>query len=64
MTVGEKIKVYLDEHGIKYNFIAEKIGIEPPAFSKVLRGTQNIDCVQYYIICKTLAVPMETFFQE
>jgi transcriptional regulator with XRE-family HTH domain len=61
--VGKRIAEYLDSHGIKRTFVAEKAGVERARFSNMLNKDQTIDCTTYYRICKVLDVPYETFIE-
>lgn len=64
MSVGEKIKDFIDERGIKQSFLAEQIGVSHSIMSKMLSGNYVITAINYYGICKALNVPMEQFFEE
>jgi transcriptional regulator with XRE-family HTH domain len=62
--VGARIKRYLDEHGIKQSFLAEKVGLTASQMSDICNKDRSIECTVYYKICKTLSVPLETFLEE
>lgn len=62
--VGAKIKKYLEEHGIKQSFVAEKVGLSASQMSDICIKDRTIDCVVYYKICKVLNVPLEEFFKD
>lgn len=62
--LGERIKNYLVEHGIKQRFLAEKLELPDPVISDMLSGQRKIDAVEYYQICKALRVSLEYFFEE
>lgn len=62
--LGEKIKNYLVENGIKQRFLAEKLKLPDPVISDMLSGQRKIDAVEYYQICKALRVSLEYFFEE
>lgn len=64
--IGQKIKQYLEDNGIKQTFIAEKIGISKQKMSYICTSNSNkdVDCVTYYKICKALNVPLETFLVD
>lgn len=62
--VGAKIKKYLEEHGIKQSFVAEKVGLTPSQMSDICIKDRTIDCVIYYKICKVLNVPLDQFFSD
>lgn len=61
--VGERIKQYLTDNGIKQTFVAEKVGITQPQMSEICNKGRSIDCLLYYRICKALNVPLETFLE-
>ena len=61
--VGERIKQYLTDNGIKQSFVAEKVGIPAPQLSDICNKGRIIDCVLYYKICKVLNVPLEKFLE-
>lgn len=61
--VGERIKQYLTDNGIKQTFVAEKVGITQPQMSEICNKGRSIDCLLYYRICKALNVPFETFLE-
>lgn len=62
--VGEKIKQYLTDNGIKQAFLAEKVGITPSQMSDICNKGRTIDCVLYYKICKALNVPLDMFVSD
>lgn len=59
--VGERIKKYLQENGIKQTFLAEKTGLTNSQISDICVRDRKIDCVEYYKICKALNLPLEYF---
>jgi len=62
--MGEKIKAYLDSHGIKQTFLAEKTGFSDCMISDICLGNRKIEVTEYYRICKALNVPLDYFFEE
>lgn len=62
--VGARIKKYLQEHGIKQSFLAEKTGLTDSIISDICINDRKIECVEYYTICKALDLPMEYFIEE
>lgn len=62
--VGTNISNYLQEKGIKQNYLADKIGCPQSRLSRILNNISKIDCVTYYKICKALDVEMERFMEE
>lgn len=61
--VGNNIKEYLNENGIKQSFVANKVGVSNSAMSEICNKDRTIDCVLYYKICKVLNVPLEFFLK-
>lgn len=64
MSLGEKIKNYITERGIKQTFLAEKAGIPDSTMSKILSGQLDIAADKYYLICKTLGLSADYFFED
>lgn len=62
--VGAKIKKYLEEHGIKQSFVADKVGLTASQMSDICIKDRSIDCVVYYKICRVLNVPLEQFLAD
>ncbi len=62
--MGEKIKKYLDEHGIKRTFLAEKSGISLSILNEIMLRGRRIECTEYYRICEALGLDMYYFFQQ
>ena len=58
---GIMIKRYLDENGIKYTFLAEKLGISMNILSPILNGKRKISADEYLEICRVLDLPLEFF---
>lgn len=61
--VGQRIKQYLIDNGIKQTFVAEKVGIPASQLSDICNKGRIIDCLLYSKICKALNVPLETFLE-
>ena len=61
--VGERIKTYLTDNGIKQSFVADKVGIPASQLSDICNKGRSLDCVTYYKICNVLNVPLDTFLQ-
>ncbi len=62
--VGENIKNYLNEKGIKQTFLAQKTGLTDSVVSDICINGRKVECTEYYRICKALDVPYETFIDE
>ena len=61
--IGKLIKEYLQDKGIKQNFVAEKIGITENAMSDICNGKRDISCIEYYKLCKALGIELEYFLE-
>lgn len=61
--IGKLIKEYLQDKGIKQNYVAEKAGITDNAMSDICNGKRDIGCIEYYKICKAIGVPLEYFLE-
>lgn len=59
--MGEKIKNYIQEEGLKLSKIAERVGIPLSTFSAMLNGKRRITADEFIAICKALNVPLEQF---
>lgn len=59
--IGIKVKRYLDENGIKYSFLSEKIGMPMNVLSPLLSGKRKMSVEEYFAICEALGVPVDTF---
>ena len=63
MTVGEKIKIYLEERGIRQSYISKKTGISEQKMSMSLNGKRKLELEEYEFICGALSVPVGTFLE-
>lgn len=59
--LGEKIKAYIIERGLKIGAVAEKVGIPMNTFSAMMNGKRKITAEEYFAICVALGVPLDTF---
>jgi transcriptional regulator with XRE-family HTH domain len=65
MTVNMKLKNYIKDNGLKFGFVAEKSGIDPKKFSRLINGHQKLTVDEYENICKKgLAVDPSFFLKE
>ncbi len=62
--LGELIKNYLDENGIKYSFVAEEAGIPKNVFSSILNGKRKIVAEEYFTICFILKLDTSFFANQ
>lgn len=63
MEVGEKIKCYLEEHGISQTFISKKTGIELPKVNLSLNGNRKFTYEEYEMVCWALGVNTDRFLK-
>lgn len=57
------IREYIKSHGIKQNYLAEKLGVGDRTVTDMLNGNRKILAEEYYLLCKALGVPMSYFFE-
>lgn len=62
--IGIKVKEYLDENGIKYSYLSEKIGMPMNTLSLLLNGKRKMSVEEYFTICEALELPVNTFEPE
>ena len=62
--VGQRIKDYLTENGIKQSFLSDKTEIPEPILSKMFAEQRKITVEEYRSICQALKIPMGFFFGE
>jgi Helix-turn-helix. len=62
--VGQRIKAYLTENGIKQTFLSDKTDIPNPILSAMLSGQRKIEVMEYYRICLALKVDFLTFLTD
>lgn len=61
MCVGQKIKAYLEENGIKQTFLANKAGIDRQKLNMSLNGNRYLPYDEYELICGALNVNTDKF---
>lgn len=59
--LGGKIKEYINRNGMKYGAVAERAEIAQNTFSAMINGKRKITAEEYFMICKALNVPLDTF---
>lgn len=64
MAVESRVKDYLNEHGIKQAFVADRAGINISYFNEKLNGRYKFSLEEYVKICDVLKVPHDTFTKE
>lgn len=63
MDVADKIKVFMEEHGITQAHICRKTGIAPAKLNLTLNGKRRLTFEEYEVICWSLGVGVETFLE-
>lgn len=62
--LGQRIKKYLTDKGIKHSFLADKTGYPNSTISDMLNGVRRIETTEYFKICKALDVPFDFFYED
>lgn len=62
--LGQRIKKYLTENGIKQTYLADKTGFTNSIISDMLNGTRKIETTEYFKICKALDVSFDFFYED
>lgn len=60
-TVGEQIKEYMKDNGIKQVFVAEKAGICPQILGQILNGNRKIEVKEFFKICEATGADPTNF---
>lgn len=64
MTTGERIKVYIDDKGIKQTRLAEQSGENVQKLNRILKGHQAMPLDLYVVICGILGTSLYEFVGE
>lgn len=64
MKMHERIRNYIESHGMKLNFVAERSGIKPGRFYRLINGDAPLTTEEYEIICRGLSVDPVYFFED
>lgn len=64
MEIHERIRSYIESNGMKLNFVAERSGIKPKRFYRLVDGSAPLVVDEYEAICKGLSVDPGYFFKE
>lgn len=62
--VGQRIRDYLDNHGIKQTFLSEKTGLTKSQLTQIFCGKRKLEVMEYINICKALKVDFEKFLVD
>lgn len=62
--VREAIAKYLEDNGIKQNYLATKINMSPVTLNTILNGKRKIDIEEHAKICDALNVTYDLFLTQ
>lgn len=63
MLVYEKVRRYIDDHGIRQAFVAEKCNISTTTFNAMMNGRRKMYADDLRDICYALEVSPEEFIE-
>lgn len=63
MSVNEKIRKYIENNGLKFNFVAEKANISEKKFYRLINSENKISAEDFGKICKGLNVDPSIFLE-
>ncbi len=64
MEMYKRIRNYIELHGLKFNYVAEKTGIKPKRFYRLMNGDSPLGIDEYEQICIGLGIEPGYFFQQ
>ena len=64
MEAERKLKLYLEEHGIKQQFVCDKTGIDKVTLSNILNGKRKLTANELLLIANAINVPLNFFVSE
>lgn len=64
MKMHQIIRSYIEKNGLKFNFVAEKSGINTKRFYRLMNGDSPIGLEEYEQICIGLDLEPGYFFQQ
>ena len=64
MSIWENIASYIKDNNIQLATLADRSNLKETTLKNLLDGSQQGDCIEYYIICKALRVPLDTFMKR
>ena len=59
----EKLREYLDSHGIKYGYVSDLIGMPNTTFSELLSGKRKMTVDDVVNLCNALHISAETIIE-
>lgn len=63
MTVGQKIKRYIEENGLSQTFVSRQAQIPLPKLNLSLNGNRRLTFEEYELICGVLNVETGLFLE-
>lgn len=63
MFVYERVRCYLEEHGINSSQAAQKCGIPAATFTAIISGRQKMYAEDLRALCYALEIPPEEFME-
>jgi transcriptional regulator with XRE-family HTH domain len=64
MGINTKLKKYIQDHGLKFHYVAEKSDIEYKKFSRLINGHQKLTVEDLENICKKGLSIKPSFFLD
>ena len=61
MKVYEKVRAYIEHHGLKQKIVAEKAGIPNTTFNAIMNGKRTMYAEDLKAVCLALNVSPELF---
>ena len=62
MSTGRRLKIFLQDKGIKQTKVAEKIGMKVTAFNAILNGHASLKADTLEAVCHAIGVAPSDFF--
>lgn len=63
MTVNQKIKKYLEEHGITQMWLSQNTGIAQEKISNIVNGKRRVTADELLSICSVLNISADLFLK-
>lgn len=64
MSVGKEINNYMNDKGIKQNFLVKNAGIRQSKLSMLLNEKREFSLKDYVLICSALDVSVDKFIHK
>lgn len=63
MILNEQIRIFIENNGLKFNYVAEKAGIPKKKFYRLVNCESKITAEDFGKICKGLGVDPSLFLK-